>query len=113
MFPSIRFEYFLVLLKHAKFLLGNSSTGIREAPYYGVPSINIGTRQQNRSLNNQIINCQYHTKAITLAIEKALEMERYDPELHFGLGNSDEQFLKILKTTNLWKSSKQKLFKDR
>ena len=55
-FPSLRFEYFLVLLKNSQFIIGNSSAGIREAPYYGLPTVNIGTRQQNRSLNNNIIN---------------------------------------------------------
>src|SRR5207253_3046033 len=46
--PSMRFEYFLTLLKHAQALVGNSSSGVREAPVYGVPSVNIGTRQLNR-----------------------------------------------------------------
>jgi len=46
-FPSLRFEYFLVMLKYCQFIIGNSSAGIREAPYYGVPSINIGSRQNN------------------------------------------------------------------
>ena len=39
--PSMRFEYFLSALKHAKFIIGNSSAGIREAPYYGVPAIDL------------------------------------------------------------------------
>ncbi len=59
LFPSMRFEYFLVLLKNARFIVGNSSTGIREAAYYGVPAVNIGTRQNGRSLTNDIINCGY------------------------------------------------------
>ena len=49
-FPSLRFEYFLTLLKNAQFIIGNSSAGIREAPYYNVPIINIGTRQKNRAI---------------------------------------------------------------
>ena len=113
MFPSLRFEYFLVLLKHTQFLLGNSSTGIREAPYYGVPSINIGTRQQNRSLHAEIINCDYTAMAISTAIKKALKMGRYEVDSRFGSGKSDEQFLEILSNPRLWESSKQKLFKDR
>ena len=35
LFPSLRFEYFLTLLKNAEFIIGNSSAGVREAPYYG------------------------------------------------------------------------------
>ncbi|MDF2949155.1 MAG: hypothetical protein K0R07_1182, partial [Sedimentibacter sp.] len=47
-YPSIRFEYFLTLLKNSNFIIGNSSVGIREASVYGVQSINIGNRQQGR-----------------------------------------------------------------
>lgn len=54
-FPSIRFEYFLTLLKNAKCIIGNSSVGIREAPVYGVPTINLGTRQNKRFEYSSII----------------------------------------------------------
>jgi len=47
-FPSVRFEAFLVLLKNSKFIIGNSSSLIRESPVFGVPSFNIGTRQLGR-----------------------------------------------------------------
>ncbi len=47
-FKSLPFDDFRTLLKEASFLVGNSSCGIKEAPYYGVPSIDIGGRQQNR-----------------------------------------------------------------
>jgi UDP-N-acetylglucosamine 2-epimerase (hydrolysing) len=63
-FPSLRFEYFLTLLKHAQFIIGNSSAGIREAPYYGIPIINIGTRQQNRAVHADILNVGYDTQSI-------------------------------------------------
>ncbi len=46
-FPSLRFEYFLTFLYHSKFMIGNSSAGIREAPYYNIPTIDIGSRQKN------------------------------------------------------------------
>lgn len=64
-FPSLRFEYFLTLLKNSQFIIGNSSAGIREAPYYGIPIINIGTRQQNRAVHADIINVDYSEKEIT------------------------------------------------
>ena len=48
----------LTLLKHSDFLIGNSSCGLREAPFFGVPSINIGTRQMGRSNLSQIINVE-------------------------------------------------------
>ncbi len=51
-FPSIRFEYYLTLLKNSRFIIGNSSSGIIEAPYYGVSTINLGDRQKNRLQSN-------------------------------------------------------------
>ena len=112
-FPSLRFEYFLVLLRHASFILGNSSTGVREAPYYGVPCVNVGTRQQNRSLHTQIVNCENNVKSISEAINKANEMDRYTAANEFGAGESDQQFLKIISSPEFWQAPKQKLFKDR
>jgi UDP-N-acetylglucosamine 2-epimerase (hydrolysing) len=110
-FPSIRFEYFLVLLKYSKFIIGNSSAGIREAPYYGLPTINIGTRQLNRVIHKDIINCGYGVQQIIQSIDKALNL-KIEKTAFFGNGNSDLLFLKCLKKESLWEISKQKIFKD-
>ena len=69
-FPSIRFEYFLTLLKNSNLIIGNSSAGIREAPYYGIPTINIGTRQENRALHAHINNTSYEKIAILKALKQ-------------------------------------------
>ena len=111
-FPSLRFEYFLVLLKNSLFLLGNSSAGIREAPHYGIPSINIGTRQLNRALNAEIINTSYHSTDILRGIQMALDNGPYEGKHLFGKGESDKLFLKALNTAQLWNIPKQKVFKD-
>lgn len=110
-FPSLRFEYFLVLLKNAKCLVGNSSAGIREAPYYGLPTVNIGTRQQNRALHSDIINCDYRDSEIVEKIEIAFN-SNFESISLFGYGNSDELFMDVLNTTTFWNISKQKMFKD-
>lgn len=110
-FPSLRFEYFLILLKHAKFVIGNSSLGIREAPFYAVPSINIGTRQHRRALSNDIIHCDYSIEAISRAINRAKHLKITKSE-HFGSGNSTQLFFQALLNSQLWKTKKQKYFKD-
>lgn len=110
-FPSIRFEYFLVLLENAKFIIGNSSAGIREAPYYGLPAINIGTRQQNRALHRDIINCGYSKEEILQAITFAKTATYKKIDL-FGTGNSDKLFLKCIQSEKFWTISKQKVFND-
>jgi UDP-N-acetylglucosamine 2-epimerase (hydrolysing) len=111
LFPSIRFEYFITLLKHSKCILGNSSAGIREAPYYGIPTINIGTRQKNRALNDDIINCNYEKKSIINAIEKGIQLKLQKIDL-YGDGNSDKQFIEILAKNDFWEIEKQKCFKE-
>jgi UDP-N-acetylglucosamine 2-epimerase (hydrolysing) len=110
-YPSIRFEYFLVLLKHAQLLLGNSSAGIREAPYYGLPVINIGSRQQNRALHNDIINCG-HTKADILSAFTLALNSSFSPIELFGNGDSKDLFYEVISQDKFWQISKQKQFND-
>ena len=109
-FPSLRFEYFLVLLKNAKFIIGNSSAGIREAPYYGIPVINIGTRQQNRTLNTNIINVNYQKENIDNALQSVGSNKIKIVVNDFGDGNSTELFLSSLLTSDIWKINQQKQF---
>jgi UDP-N-acetylglucosamine 2-epimerase (hydrolysing) len=110
-FPSIRFEYFLTLLKSADFIIGNSSAGIREAPYYGIPTINIGTRQENRALHSHIINVGYGTDEILNAINSDLIKTSVDAK-SFGSGNSAELFLNSLSSKEFWELNHQKQFRD-
>lgn len=114
-FPSIRFEYFLTLLKDASFIIGNSSSGIREAPYYNVPTIDIGTRQKNRVNLESVITTKYDKKSILQSINKALELDPSAYQIQetlFGNGDSHEQFLNALEDEILWKTNNQKLFQD-
>jgi UDP-N-acetylglucosamine 2-epimerase (hydrolysing) len=111
-FPSLRFEYFLTLLKSSQFIIGNSSAGIREAPYYGIPIINIGTRQQNRTLHADIVNVGYEYTAIEKALKKIDKHKTKSCYSDFGKGNSAELFLNSLKKDAIWKINHQKEFKD-
>lgn len=112
-FPSLRFEYFLVLLKHCNFIIGNSSAGVREAPYYGVHSIDIGKRQLNRAKSDSIIHTSNNKKDIAAAIQIVKEKERSGQNLSFGIGQSDKLFIDLLKSKSLWAIPCQKQFKDR
>jgi len=109
--PSMRFEYFLTLLKNSNFIIGNSSAGIREAPVYGVPTINIGTRQHGRSNNKKIINISEKVTDILQAIEN-VDNKKIDSVKEFGEGNSCEKFYKILLNGKVWDISPQKIFVD-
>ena len=109
--PSMRFEYFLTLLKNAEFVIGNSSSGIREAGIYGVPTVNIGTRQQNRSKSRSIINVPAVHADVLKAIAKTNNL-KVKKTFEFGKGNSAEKFFKIITVPSFWKIPCQKQFVD-
>lgn len=112
-FPSIRLEKFLVLLKNCDFMIGNSSAGIRETCVYGIPSIDLGTRQSGRynvdKLKN-IIHCNINKDEIISAINKVDNHRIISKE--FGKGNSTEKFIEALESRNLWEMNIQKKFID-
>jgi UDP-N-acetylglucosamine 2-epimerase (hydrolysing) len=109
--PSMRFEYFLVLLENSKLIVGNSSAGIREAPFYGVPTVNVGSRQRNR-LNmvqvNSVINCTSEKSEITLAIDAALKLD-VNSSSYFGEGDASRKFNEILLNQEFWEYPLEKL----
>ena len=108
--PSIRFEYFLTLMKNAKAVVGNSSAGIREAPVFGVPTINIGNRQYNRFNHSSISNVPENKQAILDALT-ALP-ESVAPSMYFGNGKSSKLFISHLCEPKFWTLCYQKQFRD-
>ena len=111
-FPSLRFEYFLVLLRHCEFIIGNSSTGIREAPYYKIPTIDVGSRQKNRVKSKSIKTVGFIKKDILSLINNIKKTEIEENDIDFGDGNSSFRFLNLLNSNQLWKISNQKQFRD-
>lgn len=113
-FPSIRFEYFLVFLKNSRFICGNSSAAVREAPYYGVPSINIGSRQSNRVRFESIFNTSNSKEEILCGITEACDRVSakeitFDA---FGVGESNKKFKALLDSEIFWSIQTQKFFQD-
>ncbi len=111
-YPSIKFERFLVLLKYAQFCIGNSSAGMREAPFYAVPTVNIGTRQQNRFIHSSIINCDYETKDILAGIADIKKVSKNDVSSYFGKGDSAQGFMNAIAAPSFWQTKSQKQFFD-
>jgi len=113
-FPSLRFEYFLTLLKNAEYIIGNSSAGVREAPYYNVPTVDIGSRQRNRSKNESIFSASDDYDSILNVISSVKKFEAADDLMisDFGEGDSDTKFLEILNDCKMWNINKQKQFRD-
>ncbi|MCI8798380.1 MAG: UDP-N-acetylglucosamine 2-epimerase (hydrolyzing) [Lachnospiraceae bacterium] len=71
-FTSLGTRRYLSLMKHAEFVLGNSSSGIIETPMFRVPTVNVGDRQRGRLQAENIINCGTTTDEIVKAINEAL-----------------------------------------
>ena len=111
-FPSMRFEYFLTLLRHARFIVGNSSAGVREAPHFGVPTLNLGTRQNRRVACASVLDVPIEPDAIAEALQCVDGIERV-PCVAFGDGDSAQQFHAILRRPEFWTTHTQKYFVDR
>lgn len=87
---------YLSAMKYASFVLGNSSSGIIEAPVLGTPTVNIGDRQKGRMLERTIINCHPYQESIVQAMEKAEKMPHIQSRA-FGEGNTSVLIIDILK----------------
>lgn len=108
--PSMRFSYFSELLRHAACLVGNSSTGVREAPFLGIPSLDVGTRQTNRALAPSVVSCSADD---TVAISSFLQNQwgqRYERDPGFGEGRAAERFVEVLADPAFWARGLQKTF---
>ena len=82
---------FLTELSRARFIIGNSSVGIREASYLGVPAINIGNRQNLRERSWNVIDLPNPTKEnIIEALEHQHEIPRYDRSYLYGYGRAGQ-----------------------
>lgn len=96
-----RIEY-LTLMRYSSLIIGNSSSGLLEAPTYNIPAVNIGRRQDGRVSGLNVIHTDFCETKIKKAIEKALsndfkrmlEKDGFNP---YGDGNSSENILKIVK----------------
>ena len=114
-FPSLRFEYFLTLLRDSNFIVGNSSAGIREAPFYNVPTVDIGTRQHNRAKLSSIFHSGYQSSAVVRTIENVKQYKGLGTSepFHFGSGKSKQLFLDLLDSGVFWDINCQKQFQER
>lgn len=108
--PSMRFEYFQVLMKHATVMVGNSSAGVREAPAYAVPTVNVGTRQNRRFHCKSIVDVPEDSEAIGRALANL--PKGLAPVHHFGRGNCARAFLQVLCGQDIWSLPTQKQFTD-
>ena len=112
-FPSMRFEYFLSLLRSADCMVGNSSSGIRETGIYGIPTVDIGSRQKGRYDSSKFSHILHVNDGDSIydAINNAKKMN-IEKSSYFGEGNSDKLFHDILCNFEIWDRNIQKQFID-
>lgn len=92
---------FLRLLKNSKTIIGNSSVGLRECSYLGVPAINIGNRQNRRMRGENVIDVNSEKTEIYNAIKKAISHGYYPESKIYGDGDAGEKIAKILSEIEL------------
>jgi GDP/UDP-N,N'-diacetylbacillosamine 2-epimerase (hydrolysing) len=113
MYKNIPHNEYLSLLKYSSVLIGNSSSGIIEAPSFKLPAVNIGIRQEGRERSSNVIDVSHNKDLIIKAVRKAL----YDAELKktvngcqnpYGDGKASGRIVKVLKKVKLDKRLLQK-----
>ncbi len=100
-FKNMEPEDFLQLLKHARCLVGNSSVGIRECAYMGVPVVNIGTRQERRDRGKNVLDVDYDRNQITAAINQWISADRPPRDYVYGGGEAGVKIADLLATQPL------------
>ena len=100
-FKNMEGEDFLRLLANASCLVGNSSVGIRECAFLGVPVVNIGTRQHKRDRGNNIIDVGYNRDEIAKAIRFWIEKGKAEISTVYGGGDAGKQIAEQLATLPL------------
>ncbi len=90
-----------ILIYNSACLIGNSSSAIREGSYLGIPSVNIGKRQQNREFCKNVINVDHDEEKIFDAINKQVAHGKYNCSLKYGDGKAGKKIHDILIKANL------------
>ena len=100
-FKNIPHKEYLSLMNVANVFIGNSSSGIIEAPSFGLPVVNIGSRQEGRQRADNVIDVNYNKEEIKAAIKKALYDENFKKKTKncknpYGDGNAGIKIVDIL-----------------
>jgi UDP-hydrolysing UDP-N-acetyl-D-glucosamine 2-epimerase len=107
MYRHVDSETFVKLMYHAACIVGNSSAGIREACYFGVPVVNVGTRQNGRERGSNVIDVSCDRHAIAEGIRMQLSNGRYPPECVYGDGHAGQRIADILSRVDISRVQKK------
>lgn len=89
-------EDYALLLKNASCVIGNTSSGLREASFFGTPAVNIGSRQQLRERDKNVVDATYDYREIMKAARAQIEKRRYPSSSLYGDGKAGKKIAEIL-----------------
>tara|TARA_B100001741_G_scaffold263991_1_gene228880 strand:+ start:3799 stop:4962 length:1164 start_codon:yes stop_codon:yes gene_type:complete len=115
--PNMDSKDFLSLMNFSSFMIGNSSAGIREAPSFKLPVINIGTRQNGRLRGENVIDVEHDTKKIEDAINFIIQNEDFKNKIKaiknpYGDGNAAKKIVEVLENLVIDENLIKKVFID-
>lgn len=113
--PNLGQDAYLSLMRLARVVVGNSSSGLIEAPSLRVPTVNIGDRQRGRLRSGSVVDCAPTAPAVLRALRRALApafRRRLNGENAYGRGDSSRRILHVLKTVPLGEALLRKSFHD-
>lgn len=109
-FAALGSRLYLNLMRHAAAVVGNSSSGLYEAPTLGTPTVDIGDRQQGRLKAASVISCAPERGAIAEAIRAALKRGKVPVENPYGAGDASRRIVEILRGVGDFRALTRKRF---
>lgn len=106
-YKNLPTDVYINLLDKCLCIVGNSSSGIREGNYLGVPCVNIGSRQNSRERGENVISVPFEKKAIINTIKFQIKSGKYKKGILYGDGNASKKIIKILKKLSSIKIQKK------
>ena len=113
-FASLGQQKYYSCLNHFDIVIGNSSSGLLEAPSFKIPTINIGSRQEGRLKAKSVIDCEPSTNeilnAINLSLSKGFRHQIKDTKNPYGEGGATDKIMKILETIDITEIQSKKFY---
>lgn len=100
-YRNFRAEDYARLLNNTACIVGNSSSGLREGSFLGIPCVNIGSRQDGRERGDNVMDVGYDATAIEAAVEQQISRGRYQPSALYGNGRAGQRIADILAMAHL------------
>jgi UDP-hydrolysing UDP-N-acetyl-D-glucosamine 2-epimerase len=99
-FKNMEGRDFLRLIYASKCLVGNSSAGIRECSFMGVPVVNLGSRQNMRLRGKNVLDCGFESEPLLNAVKSQFNHGKFDPEYLYGDGYAAKKISELVAKSN-------------